>query len=118
MKKKATAKSARRPLAFPTRKRKRSKTSPKPPDDDDDDMTERRARPVEEEEEDNTLSLAQMEETLKPAALEQFAKITSLFKKFSNIQLDRMRALECGRRIFHSFGKQVSEITRRIDRRG
>jgi RNA polymerase primary sigma factor len=62
-------------------------------DDDDDDMTERRARPVEEEEEDNTLSLAQMEETLKPAALERFATITSLFKKFSNIQLDRMRAL-------------------------
>jgi RNA polymerase primary sigma factor len=53
---------------------------------DDDDMTERRSRPVEEEEEDNTLSLAQMEEALKPAALERFAKIASLFKKFSNIQ--------------------------------
>jgi RNA polymerase primary sigma factor len=64
--------------------------------EDDEDMTERRARPVEEEEEDNTLSLAQMEETLKPAALERFAKITSLFKKFSNIQLDRMRALNAG----------------------
>ena len=64
--------------------------------EDDDDMTERRTRVVEEEEEDNTLSLAQMEETLKPAALERFAKITSLFKKFSNIQLDRMRALNAG----------------------
>ena len=64
--------------------------------EDDDDMTERRTRVVEEEEEDNTLSLAQMEETLKPAALERFAKITSLFKKFSNIQLDRMRALNSG----------------------
>ena len=41
--------------------------------DEDDDMTERRSRPVEEEE-DNTLSLAQMEEALKPAALERFAK--------------------------------------------
>ena len=61
--------------------------------DEDDDMTERRSRPVEEEEEDNTLSLAQMEEALKPAALERFAKITSLFKKFSNIQRERMRAL-------------------------
>ena len=30
-------------------------------------------RPVEEEDEDNTLSLAQMEETLKPQALEKFA---------------------------------------------
>ena len=64
--------------------------------DDDEDMTERRARPVEEEEEDNTLSLAQMEEALKPEALERFAKIASLFKKFSNIQLDRMRALNAG----------------------
>ncbi len=64
--------------------------------DDDEDLTERRARPVEEEEEDNTLSLAQMEEALKPAALERFAKITSLFKKFSNIQLERMRALNAG----------------------
>ncbi len=64
--------------------------------EDDEDMTERRTRVVEEEEEDNTLSLAQMEETLKPAALERFAKITSLFKKFSNIQNDRMRALNAG----------------------
>jgi RNA polymerase primary sigma factor len=69
---------------------------PEAASDDDEDMTERRSRPVEEEEEDNTLSLAQMEEALKPAALERFAKITSLFKKFSNIQLDRMRALNAG----------------------
>ena len=65
-------------------------------EDGDEDMTERRARPVEEEEEDNTLSLAQMEETLKPAALERFATITSLFKKFSNIQNERMKALAAG----------------------
>ncbi len=65
-------------------------------EDDDEDMTERRARPVEEEEEDNTLSLAQMEEALKPGALEKFAQITSLFKKFSNIQGERMRALAVG----------------------
>ena len=69
---------------------------PEAASDDDDDMTERRTRVVEEEEEDNTLSLAQMEEALKPAALERFAKITSLFKKFSNIQLERMRALNAG----------------------
>ncbi len=69
---------------------------PEAASDDDDDMTERRTRPVEEEEEDNTLSLAQMEEALKPEALERFAKIASLFKKFSNIQLERMRALNAG----------------------
>ncbi len=69
---------------------------PEAASDDDEDMTERRTRPVEEEEEDNTLSLAQMEEALKPEALERFAKIASLFKKFSNIQLERMRALNAG----------------------
>ena len=64
--------------------------------EDDEDMTERRMRPVEEEEEDNTLSLAQMEEALKPGALEKFATIASLFKKFSNIQLQRMQSMSNG----------------------
>ncbi len=58
--------------------------------EDEEDYTERRARPVEEEEEDNTLSLAQMEEALKPAALERFATIASLFKQFTKVQNDRM----------------------------
>jgi len=62
--------------------------------EDDEDMVERRARPqAEEEDEDNTLSLAQMEETLKPQALEKFATITSIFKKFSKVQASRMDAL-------------------------
>jgi RNA polymerase primary sigma factor len=65
-------------------------------EDDETDQVERRMRPVEEEEEDNTLSLAQMEEALKPGALEKFATITSLFKKFSNIQLQRMQAMGNG----------------------
>ena len=66
-------------------------------DDDEDSMTERRAkRPVEEEEEDNTLSLAAMEELLKPAALEKFATITSLFKKFSKLQTARLDVLGIG----------------------
>jgi len=66
-------------------------------EEDDESMTERRAkRPVEEEEEDNTLSLAQMEETLKPAALERFASITSLYKKFSKLQAARLDSLGVG----------------------
>jgi RNA polymerase primary sigma factor len=65
-------------------------------DEDEEDYTERRARPVEEDDEDNTLSLAQMEEALKPGALEKFATITSLFKKFSNIQLQRMQSMGNG----------------------
>src|SRR5687768_2253014 len=51
--------------------------------DDEDELNERRPRVAEEEEEDNTLSLAQMEEALKPVALEKFASITGLYKKFS-----------------------------------
>src|SRR5512139_4188230 len=62
--------------------------------DDEEDMVERRTKPqAEEEDEDNTLSLAQMEETLKPMALEKFAGITSLYKKFSKLQQARLEAL-------------------------
>jgi RNA polymerase primary sigma factor len=66
-------------------------------DDDDDDMTERRTpRPSDDEEEDNTLSLAQMEEQLKPIALERFASITALYKKFSKVQQSRLDAMSAG----------------------
>jgi RNA polymerase primary sigma factor len=65
--------------------------------EDDEDMVERRTQPqAEEEDEDNTLSLAQMEETLKPQALEKFAEITAIFKKFSKVQAHRMDALQGG----------------------
>ncbi len=66
-------------------------------DDEDEDGIERRARrPVEEEEEDNTLSLAQMEAALKPEALEKFASITALFKKFEKIQSERLEVMGAG----------------------
>src|SRR3954454_11381794 len=62
--------------------------------EDDEDMVERRTQPqAEEEDEDNTLSLAQMEEQLKPQALETFAQTTALYKKFSKVQSVRMEAL-------------------------
>ncbi|MEC3949830.1 RNA polymerase sigma factor RpoD [Sphingobium sp. HWE2-09] len=65
--------------------------------DEDEDGTERRAKRVEEEEEeDNTLSLAQMEETLKPMALEKFATITDIFRAFSAAQSARMVAMGTG----------------------
>jgi RNA polymerase primary sigma factor len=66
-------------------------------DEDEDSMTERRApRISDDEEEDNTLSLAQMEETLKPQALEKFANITSIYKKFSKLQQQRLDAMSAG----------------------
>src|SRR5512139_4221712 len=62
--------------------------------DDEDDMVERRTKPQnDDDDDDNTLSLAQMEETLKPMALEKFAGITSLYKKFSKLQQARLEAL-------------------------
>ncbi|QNP46738.1 RNA polymerase sigma factor RpoD [Sphingomonas sediminicola] len=65
--------------------------------EDDEDMVDRRTKPqVEEEDDENALSLAQMEEQLKPQALEKFATITSLFKKFSKLQAARLDALQSG----------------------
>ncbi|WP_338244732.1 RNA polymerase sigma factor RpoD [Aurantiacibacter hainanensis] len=49
-----------------------------------------------DEEEDNTMSLAQMEAALKPDALERFARITDLFKKFEKLQAERVDVLARG----------------------
>ncbi|MBY8827653.1 RNA polymerase sigma factor RpoD [Hephaestia mangrovi] len=66
-------------------------------EDEEDSMTERRAkRPSDDDDEDNTLSLAQMEETLKPQALEKFANITAIYKKFSKMQGQRLDAMAAG----------------------
>ncbi len=66
-------------------------------DEDEEALTERRTpRPSDDEDEDNTLSLAQMEEQLKPAALEKFAAITALYKKFAKVQQARVEALGLG----------------------
>ncbi len=65
--------------------------------DEEDELTERRTpRPSDDEEEDNTLSLAQMEEQLKPLALERFARITELYQQFSRIQQARVEAMNSG----------------------
>ncbi len=66
-------------------------------EDEEESLVERRTpRQTEEEDEDNTLSLAQMEETLKPAALDKFAAITGLYKKFAKLQIVRMEAMNAG----------------------
>ncbi len=79
--------------------------------DDDDDMTERRARrPSDEEEEDNTLSLAQMEETLKPMALEKFANITAIYKKFSKMQQGRLDAMGGGTELTAADEKKYQKL--------
>jgi RNA polymerase primary sigma factor len=67
-------------------------------DEEEDSLVERRSKrqAEEEEEEDNTLSLAQMEEALKPQALERFGRITDLYKKFARLQSTRMDAMGAG----------------------
>ncbi|NVD43736.1 RNA polymerase sigma factor RpoD [Qipengyuania atrilutea] len=64
--------------------------------DDDDEDGESKKRDDDDEEEDNTLSLAQMEATLKPEALERFARIADLFKKFEKLQHERVDVLGRG----------------------
>jgi RNA polymerase primary sigma factor len=88
---------------------------PEAPSDDEEDMVERRTqRPVEEEDEDNTLSLAQMEEALKPTALEKFASITSLYKKFSKIQHARMEALSSGQALAPADEKKYHKLSEQL----
>ncbi|HEY0629959.1 MAG TPA: RNA polymerase sigma factor region1.1 domain-containing protein, partial [Sphingomicrobium sp.] len=85
------------------------------PSDEDEDMVERRAKPVaEEEDEDNTLSLAQMEETLKPMALEKFAGITALFKKFSKLQQSRLEALGAGQELPPADEKKYQKLSEQL----
>jgi len=79
--------------------------------DEDEDGIERRARrPVEEDEDDNTLSLAQMEAALKPEALEKFASITELFRKFEKIQTERLEALGLGSDFPSAKEKQYQQL--------
>ncbi|RIX31563.1 RNA polymerase sigma factor RpoD [Sphingomonas edaphi] len=83
--------------------------------DEEDELTERRTpRPTEEEDEDNTLSLAQMEETLKPMALEKFAGITALYKKFSKLQHARMDAMGIGQELAAADEKKYQKLSEQL----
>jgi RNA polymerase primary sigma factor len=79
-------------------------------DDEDDEVATRRRAAAEEEEEDNTLSLAQMEAQLKPEALEKFALITGMFKKFEKIQLERLNAMGIGNDFPGNKEKQYQQL--------
>ncbi|HYD13881.1 MAG TPA: RNA polymerase sigma factor RpoD [Allosphingosinicella sp.] len=86
-----------------------------PEEEDEDSMVERRApRPTEDDDEDNTLSLAQMEETLKPAALEKFAAITDLYKKFSKLQQARMDAMSGAQEFSANDEKKYQKLSEQL----
>ncbi len=65
-------------------------------DEEDGEGTSGKRETFDDDEEDNTLSLAAMEELLKPDALEKFANITKSFKAFSKLQDTRLEALSSG----------------------
>src|SRR3546814_19801797 len=66
---------------------------PEADSDDEEGGSAKKRESFEEDEEDNTLSLAAMEELLKPDALEKFAAITKSFKAFQKLQDARLEAL-------------------------
>ncbi|MBL0767215.1 RNA polymerase sigma factor RpoD [Sphingopyxis sp. XHP0097] len=65
-------------------------------EDEDGEGTSGKRERFDDDDEDNTLSLAAMEELLKPDALEKFAAITKSFKAFSKLQDARLEALSGG----------------------
>jgi len=81
-------------------------------EDEDGDGTPKRRE--EEEEEDNTLSLAQMEAALKPEALERFARITDLFRKFEKLQAERVDMLGRGEEYPKAREKKYEELREQL----
>ncbi len=84
--------------------------------DEEDDMVERRAKPesTDDDDDENALSLAQMEEALKPSALEKFATITSLYKKFSRLQASRLDAFAAGNEFPASDEKKYQKLREQL----
>ncbi len=102
-------------VAGPTFKEEQEPEEPEAASEDEEDMVERRTQPqAEEDDEDNTLSLAQMEEALKPMALEKFAGITSLYKKFAKLQHVRLDALGTGGEFASSDEKKYQKLSEQL----
>ena len=90
-----------------------------PPADEEDEFTERRAqqRAAEAEEDDEGgLSLGQMEEQLKPAALEKFAEITSIYKKFHKLQEARLSSMHGGPSFANGDEKKYQKLREELTR--
>jgi len=102
-------------VAGPAFKEEEEPEEPEVASDDEEDMVERRTQPqAEEDDDDNTLSLAQMEEALKPTALEKFASITSLYKKFAKLQQARLGAMGAGADFAPSDEKKYQKLSEQL----
>jgi RNA polymerase primary sigma factor len=87
--------------------------------DEEDEFTQRRApqRAAEaEDEDDGALSLGQMEEQLKPAALEKFAEITNTYKKFHKLQEARLASMHGGAAFAASEEKKYQKLREELTR--
>lgn len=78
-----------------------------------------------DDDEDNTLSLAAMEELLKPDAIEKFAAITKSFKAFSKLQDTRLEALSTGgefpaasERKYHKLREELTTLVESVQFHG
>jgi RNA polymerase primary sigma factor len=88
-------------------------------DEDEENLVERRApRPVEEEDEDNTLSLAQMEETLKPAGAREVRLDHRPLQEVREAPGHADGGDERRRGVRRRRGAQVPEAARAAHRRG
>ena len=90
-----------------------------PPAEEEDEFTERRVqqRAAEAEEDDEGgLSLGQMEEQLKPAALEKFAEITSIYKKFHKLQEARLSSMHGGPSFANGDEKKYQKLREELTR--
>src|SRR5690554_6769923 len=83
-------------------------------EDGEEGSSRTRRREEEDDDEDNTLSLAQMEAALKPDALERFARITDLFKKFEKIQAERVETLARGEEFPKAKEKKYEELREQL----
>ncbi len=88
------------------------------PADEEDEFTERRApqRAEADDDDEGGLSLGQMEEQLKPAALEKFAEITGTYKKFQKLQDARLSALHGGPAFAASEEKKYQKLREELTR--
>ncbi|HYE50203.1 MAG TPA: RNA polymerase sigma factor RpoD, partial [Azospirillaceae bacterium] len=83
-----------------------------PAAEEEDEFTERRAprQSFDDDDEDNTLSLAAMEELLKPAAIEKFAELSSIYKKFHKLQEARLSAMHGGAEFSNADEKKYQKL--------
>ena len=86
------------PVSFKEEEEETEEAAPPAAEEDENDMVERRAPPpgIEEEDDEGGLSLAAMEEKLKPEALERFARIEDIHARFAKLQGQRIAVLQAG----------------------